>query len=224
VTLRLRHLALVTSDLERVAIELQRELGLKTPFVDDPLAADWGVGNAVFALGDQFLEVMAPTRPGTAAGRHLERRGGDAGYMIMFQVDDVHRARARARAAGVRLVWQLDLLDMSGTHLHPADVPGAIVALDAARPPGSWRWAGPEWTGRAGRGAPGAILGATVSVPDPAAVARRWAQVLGEDPPGVRFLEGDAGLSEITVAVPGGVRAGRDAVTIGGVRFVLRPA
>ena len=37
---------------------------------------------------------------------------------------------------GVRVVWQLDLPDISGTHLHPADTRGAIVSLDRADPPG----------------------------------------------------------------------------------------
>jgi hypothetical protein len=222
--IRLRHLALVAGDLERVAGELRRELGLGEPFIEDSLALDWGVRNAVFALGDQFLEVMAPTRAGTAAGRHLERRGGDAGYMVMFQVDDIAGARARARAAGVRLVWELDLPDMSGTHLHPTDMPGAIVALDSSRPPEAWRWAGPDWTGQAGSGAPGAILGATISVDDPIAVAQRWSAVLGSAAPDIRFVSGDAGLAEITVAVPENVRAGRDAVDVGGLRFLLRPA
>jgi hypothetical protein len=32
------------------------------------------------------------------------------------------------------------------------------------------RWAGPDWAGRGGVGAPGVILGATVAVGDPGAV------------------------------------------------------
>ena len=56
-------------------------------------------------------------------------------------------------------------------------------------------------------------------------MAARWEEVLGvERVPDVRFTGGDAGLCEIEVAVPDAVRAGRDAVRIGGVRFALRPA
>ena len=113
---------------------------------------------------------------------------------------------------------------MAGTHLHPGDVPGAIVALDASVPPAAWRWAGPGWTGRAGVGAPGEIVSATVSVADPAWAATRWAEVLGvRAVPRVRFVAGDQGLCEIELALPEAIRAGRTEVRVGGVRFALTP-
>ncbi len=87
------------------------------------------------------------SQPGTTAGRYLDRRGGDSGYMAIFQLPELTQARRRVAAAGIRVVWSADLADIAGTHLHPKDVPGAIVSLDWADPPESWRWAGPEWTG-----------------------------------------------------------------------------
>src|SRR5262249_60787552 len=119
---------------------------------------------------DRFAGVVAPGQAGTTAGRYLERRGGDGGYMAIFQVPDLAAARARLPGLGVRVVWTADLPDIAGTHLHPKDVPGAIVSLDWAEPAGSWRWAGPAWTGR-GAGHPGGGRGARGSVAgtDPAA-------------------------------------------------------
>jgi hypothetical protein len=224
---RLRQAVLVAAELEAVAARLREELGLGEPFAD-PGVAEFGLVNAVFALGDCFLEVISPKQDGTAAGRYLERHGGDGGYMLIFQLDDLEGARERAREAGVRVVWQIDLPDISGTHLHPADMRGAIVSLDRPDPPESWRWGGPGWIGRAGDGAPGRLLGATVAVPDPAAVAERWGRVLGVDPSGgelrldhdgsIRFTEGDDRLVEIVVAIPG--REG-ETLEIGGARFAL---
>src|SRR6185437_11908035 len=132
------------------------------------------------AAGDTFVEVVAPVQAGTTAGRYLERRGGDGGYMAIFQVPDLAAARARLPGLGVRVVWTADLPDIAGTHLHPKDVPGAIVSLDWAEPAGSWRWAGPDWTGRVPehRGG-GGVTGVTIEVADPAAAAARWAAVLG---------------------------------------------
>jgi hypothetical protein len=135
---RLRQAVLVAAELEPVAERLREELSLGDPFAD-PGVGEFGLENAVFALGDQFLEVVAPIRPGTAAGRYLERRGGDGGYMLIFQLDDLDAARARAADLGIRVVWQIDLPDISGTHLHPADMRGAIVSLDRADPPASWQ-------------------------------------------------------------------------------------
>ena len=175
---RLRQAVIVAAELEPVAQELRSSLGLGEPF-RDPGVGMFGLVNAVFAISDCFLEVISPSQPDTAAGRWLERHGGDGGYMVIFDLEDLDGARARAEAAGIRVVWQLDLDDISGTHLHPADMRGAIVSIDRSRPYGSWRWGGPEWTGEISSGPPGRLAGVTIAVPEPAEVAARWGEVLG---------------------------------------------
>ena len=180
---RLRQVALVAHDCGRVAAELSRTFGWAEPF-RDPGVGQFGLTNAVFAVGGTFVEVVAPARPDTTAGRYLERRGGDGGYMAIFQVPDLAAARDRLAGLGVRVVWTADLPDIAATHLHPKDVPGAIVSLDWANPAESWRWAGPSWTGRAPERSAGGVTGLTVEVSDPPAAARRWAAVLGIAVPG----------------------------------------
>jgi hypothetical protein len=169
---------LVADDLELVAGELRSGLGLGEPF-RDPGVGEFGLANTVFALGDCFLEIVSPTRPDTAAGRHLQRLGSDGGYMLIFDIEDLAGARERVARLGVRVAWQIDLPDISATHLHPHDLRGAIVSLDRSDPYGTWRWGGPSWTGQTGTGAPGQLVGATLAVADPAGVAARWAEVLG---------------------------------------------
>ena len=175
---RLRQVALVAHELASVAPRLETGLSLGTPYRDPGVGA-FGLENVVFAVGDTFLEVVAPVREGTTAGRYLERRGGDGGYMAIFQVDDLEAARRRVADLGIRVVWLSDHEDIAGTHLHPKDVPGAIVSLDWAEPAISWRWAGPDWTGGAPEHAAGGIVGLTVETPDPEGLARTWAEVLG---------------------------------------------
>lgn len=226
---RLRQAVLVAADLESVAARLRAELGLGEPYADPGVGA-FGLRNAVHAVGDTFLEVVSPTQPDTAAGRYLDRRG-DGGYMVIFQLDDLRAARERAAALGIRTVWQLDLPDISGTHLHPADTRGAIVSLDRADPPGSWRWGGPEWTGGAGTGAPGTLRGVTIAVDDPEAVAARWAELLGVRAEGPRLpLDGgwlafehgaEERLTEIHLEVPASVHREREHVVVGGATFRL---
>ncbi|MDE3070821.1 MAG: VOC family protein, partial [Acidobacteriota bacterium] len=211
---RLRQAVLAAADLEHLAAELRAGLALGEPF-RDPGVGLFGLANTVFALGDCFLEVVSPTQPGTAAGRHLERHGGDCGYMVIFDLEDLAGARARARELGVRTAWEIDLPDISATHLHPADMRGAIVSLDSSNPYGSWRWGGPDWTGRVGTGAPGRLAGVTLAVADPAAVAARWAHVLGVavDPgdPQTIALQG----AEVRFAEPTSFTAAGDGATAG---------
>lgn len=230
---RLRQAVLVAADLEPLVSELRSTLGLGEPF-RDPGVGEFGLVNAVFAVGDCFLEVIAPVREGTAAGRYIERHGGGGGYMAIFDIEGLEGARERAAALGVRVVWQLDLPDISGTHLHPADMRGAIVSLDRSIPYGSWRWGGPSWTAQVASPAPGRLKGIEVAVADPAAVAERWGEVLGVELEGsyaALALDGgrvafrapsgelEEGIVEIVLELEGDLPGGHDRVELGGIRF-----
>jgi hypothetical protein len=230
---RLRQAVLVAAELEPVASALRAALGLGEPFRDPGVGA-FGLENVVFALGDCFVEIVSPNEPDTAAGRYLSGHGGDGGYMVIFDIEDLEGARERARGLGARVVWQIDLPDISATHLHPADMSATIVSLDQSQPYGTWRWGGPQWTGRIGAGAPGRLAGVTLAVSDPAVVAARWAEVLGLDVSGgdrpVLCLGGGEvcfetaasecteGLVEIAVELPHELPGGREAIDLGGVR------
>ena len=226
--LRLRQAVLAARDLDAAVASLRDALPLGEPYAD-PGVAHFGLRNAVMALGDTFVEVVSPVQEGTAAGRHLDRRG-DGGYMVMFQVDDLAGARERAAALGIRTVWDLELPDIVDVHLHPRDMGAAIVALDRCEPPEGWRWAGPEWEGCAPASvAAGGITGATLHATDPDALAIRWAEVLGApvgpertialDLGELRFVAGEAdGIEAFHAELPG--RAG-EAVERAGVRFEL---
>lgn len=199
---RLRQVALAARDCDAVSTELQGRFGWPDPF-HDPGVGRFGLVNSVFAAGDTFVEVVAPVEADTTAGRYLERRGGDSGYMAIFQMPDLAVARRRLEEVGVRVVWTADLPDIAGTHLHPKDTPGAIVSLDWADPPGSWRWAGPAWTGRAAaEQVGGGITGLTIEVHDPAAAAQRWAAVLGMTARAGSVGAGSAGGGSAVVALP----------------------
>jgi hypothetical protein len=235
---RLRQVALVAHDCTKTAAALQETFGWPDPF-HDPGVGEFGLINAVFPVGDTFVEVVSPMQPDTTAGRYLARRGSDSGYMAIFQMPSLEQARQRVADLGVRVVWQLDLEDIAGTHLHPKDIPGAIVSLDWASPVNSWRWAGPAWTGGAPDHPPGGIAGLTVEVQEPAAAAQRWAGVLGLgaevdsgaavvrlNPQGqaVRFVAAAdsraEGITELWLA-PGSAGGDGPVAEIGGVRFLV---
>ncbi len=229
---RLRQAVLVAATLEPAAAALRSTLNLDEPFRDPGVGA-FGLQNVVFALGDCFVEVVSPIQQDTTAGRYLARHG-DGGYMVIFDLEDLEGARERARGLGVRVAWQIDLPDISTTHLHPADTRGAIVSLDRSEPYGTWRWGGPQWTGRIGDGAPGRLAGVTLTVSDPTTVAARWGEVLGLDATGedrprlrldgsdVRFetaaSERTEGLVEIALELPHELPGGDEAIELGGVR------
>ena len=175
--LRIRQVVLVVRDLAAGSRRLAELLALDPPF-RDPGVAEFGIDNAVFAFGEQFIELVSPVRPGIAAGRHLDRRG-EGGYMLILQTDDFDGARARLRALGVRTVWEKALPDIRAMHLHPKDIGGAIVSIDEPAPAASWRWGGPSWRVQDGPRGRQRVVGVSIEAADPRAMAARWAEVLG---------------------------------------------
>ena len=174
---RIRQLVFVSENIEDITT-LQTVLGLGEPFVD-PGVGEFGLTNGVFAFGDQFLEVVVPTEPNTAAGRFMDRSDGTGGYMAIFQTDNLGAVRARADAAEIRRVWNVDLPDILASHMHPADLGACIVSIDEPMPPESWRWGGPNWVERS---APGTVIGAHLTSPDPEHLAQKWASLLDLNP------------------------------------------
>lgn len=168
---------MVAADLDAAEQRIAEELGIELCF-RDPGVAEFGLRNALFPIGEQFLEVVSPTEPETAAGRQLERREGDSGYMVIVEVDDLAPVRQRLEALDTRVVFEASVPGIVGLHLHPADVGGAILSIDETETWGEWPWAGPNWRDHVQKGRVEAVLAVTIEARDPAAMAQRWAGVL----------------------------------------------
>jgi hypothetical protein len=181
--LRLRQIALVARALEPVERQLTSVLATEVCF-RDPGVAKYGLHNALWALGGTFLEVVAPIRDNTAAGRYLDRRGGDGGYMYIVDCDDLDARRVQLDALGIRVVESARAGDAvlwaEAIHLHPKDTGGCLLSIDrhssGADTMGGYRWAGADWQSKARRDV--VISGAVMQCDDPAATAQRWARLL----------------------------------------------
>lgn len=173
---RVRQVVVAVEELDRRAAEL---VDAGYPFVhEDPNVGVFGAVNSLHATGDTFVELLAERDEGSAVGRHLRRLGGDGGYMVIVQVDDLEAHLERVAELGIRVVWSGGIDGIRGAHLHPADVGGAILSLDEADPPEAWPWCGPGWTGAAPATTGAPIRGITVTATDPEATAARWGAIL----------------------------------------------
>lgn len=177
--MRLRQIALVAHDLQKARADIVAVFGLGADYAD-PGVGHFGLENAVWPIGDTFLEVVSPKEAGTTAGRLLDKRGGDGGYMTIFQTADIAAARARATDHGVRFVWTTDRDDgVHASHLHPKDTGGALVSIDEMTPPERWEWGGPDWETAVRGDVSTSIVGAEIQSGDPDALSARWSDVLG---------------------------------------------
>ncbi|MEL7185777.1 MAG: hypothetical protein AAFN50_04995 [Pseudomonadota bacterium] len=170
--MRIRQIALVAREMQPVREALYELLGVDAAYID-PKIDKFGLQNIVMTVGDTFLEVVCPVQEGTTAGRLLDRRGGDGGYMVIVQVDDLAAEKERLAATDIETVWEADIGHAKAIHLHPRDVPGAIASLDQMDPPEAWYWAGTDWNERTARNA-GNIVAAEVQSGDPKATAAKW--------------------------------------------------
>jgi len=175
--MRLRQVVIAARDLDATVADLTAVLGIRVGF-NDPGVAEFGLVNAVMPVGDTFLEVVSPVSPSAPARRFMDRRGGDGGYMVMIQSSDLDADRRRVADLGVRVAWQIDLDDIRGTHLHPADVGAAILSLDQPESAPSWRWGGPKWREAVRTDVTRAVTGVDFASDDPERLATQWGRVL----------------------------------------------
>lgn len=231
--IRLRQVALVARDLEAVIGDLHDKLDLEVAY-RDPAVDAFGLQNAVLPVGTQFIEVVSPTREGTAGGRQLERLGGDGGYMVICHTDDHPTARQRVRDLGVRTVIDAEDHGYHIMQLHPSDTGGSFLEIDhqpgGEDVEGPWMPAGPNWQRACRTDVVKGITAVEVQSKDPDKTAARWAEitalevadrVLELDNATVTFLNGPLdSLIGVTLSATDSSRAGEQHL-IAGVTFTL---
>ncbi|MGJ4926541.1 VOC family protein [Bradyrhizobium sp. HKCCYLS2038] len=183
--LHLRQICLVARSLEPAVSDIAAIMGLEICY-RDPHVGKYGLENALLPVGPILLEVVAPTRDGTAAGRFLDKSGGQGGYMAIFSCDDPDGRAARANAMGVRTANVIDHAPYHGVQLHPRDCRAAFIELNHTDGSddvlGPYPPAGPDWT-RAIRGDVTTLLTEVVlQSPDPASLAAHWGRILDVAP------------------------------------------
>ena len=172
----IRQIVMVSSLRDPIVSDLNKLFGLEVAF-NDPGVGHFGLENAVMPLGTDFLEVVSPIEENTTAGRYLQKRGGDGGYMVIIQVDDFDKSKSLVHDNEIEIVWDTDLPEAKAIHLHPKQMGGAIVSLDWMNPKESWKWAGPEWNNHITDDIKG-IDGIEIQASNPEEMFNRWKDIL----------------------------------------------
>ncbi len=183
-TIQLRQICLVADKLDPVIDDLTSILGINTCFIDSGVGR-FGLENTLMPIGRNFLEVVAPIEENTAAGRYLERRNGDGGYMVICQADNLdnqRELRARAIDNGVRVAHEADRGTWNICQLHPRDMIASFFEFDWDENndlAGNWEPAGGiAWEDDVKQDITIDYLGVELQSPDPVALAEVWEKVL----------------------------------------------
>ena len=180
--LRLRQICLVAPHLEPVIPDISDIMGLNVCYRDGNVAK-YGLENALLPVDTILLEVVAPTQPGTAAGRFIEKTGGRGGYMAIFCCDDPDARGSKANAMGVRTANVIDHPPYHGVQLHPRDCRAAFIELNHTQGSddiiGPYPPAGPDWQRSIRTDVTQALTEVEMQSPDPEGLAEHWGRILG---------------------------------------------
>jgi hypothetical protein len=210
---RLRQVCLVAPHLAPVVGDIAAIMGLNVCYRDGNVAK-YGLENALLPVDTILLEVVAPTRPGTAAGRFLERTGGRGGYMAIFCCDDPDERARHAQGLGVRVANVIDHPPYHGVQLHPRDCRAAFIEFNHTDGSddllGPYPPAGPDWQRSIRTDVTRALLAVEMQSPDPRDLAEHWGRILG-----VAAGQNGDGDDEIVLdnALLRFLKGGRDAMT-----------
>lgn len=184
-TIQLRQICLVARDLDSTIDDLEQILGIRRCFVDAGVGK-FGLVNTLLPIGRNFLEVVVPVEENTAAGRYLDRRNGDGGYMVICQADssaNQQAARQRARDNGVRIAWEVEREHFNICQIHPGDMKAAFFEVDwdrAADFQGNWEPAGGlQWEDKVDQSVTVDYAAVELQGPDPVGLAELWGKVAG---------------------------------------------
>ena len=183
--IQLRQICLVANKLAPVIDDLSSILGINSCYVDPGVAA-FGLENTLLPVGRNFLEVVAPTRDGTAGGRYLDRRSGDGGYMVICQGDNKEtqqQVRQRALDMDVRIAMESERESWNICQLHPRDMVAAFLEIDWDSHDdfnGNWEPAGGlGWENKVKQDVTIDYLGVELQSEDPVGLAETWSKVTG---------------------------------------------
>ena len=184
-TIQLRQICLVARDLDSTIDNLEQIFGIHRCFVD-PGVGKWGLVNTLLPIGRNMLEVVVPVEENTSAGRYLDRRDGDGGYMVICQADssaNQQAVRQRALDNGVRIAWETERENWNICQIHPGDMKAAFFEIDwdAANDfTGNWQPAGgTQWFDKVDQSVTVDYSAVELQGPDPVGLAELWGKVAG---------------------------------------------
>ena len=186
-TIQLRQICLVAGELEPVIQDLTQILGINRCYVD-PGVGQFGLENTLMPVGRNFLEVVAPVEENTAAGRYLDRRQGDGGYMVITQADSREtqmQVRQQALDNGVRVAHEAERGDWYLCQLHPGDLKAAFLEVESdAYNDFNGYWhpvGGTGWEDQVKQDVTVDFVGVELQSPDPLELGELWSKVTGID-------------------------------------------
>ena len=126
---KIEHIALAVADLDDAISLYKDKWGL--PLEHREIVEDQGVEEAMFKIGESYVQLLAPLSAETTVGKFIAKRG-EGLHHIAYEVENISEALERLRSEGVELIDPQPRNGSRGTKVafvHPKGNRGVLVEL-----------------------------------------------------------------------------------------------
>ena len=126
---RIDHIGIAVEDLDAALALYERDYAMT--LVHRETVAEQGVEAVLLDVGENHIELLAPTGPDTPVGRFLAKKGPGM-HHVAYQVDDIEATLASLKEAGLRLIDETPRRGIRNSRvafLHPATAGGLLTEI-----------------------------------------------------------------------------------------------
>jgi methylmalonyl-CoA epimerase len=125
----LHHVAIAVASIAKARAVYEGSLGMRAS--EPEFVADQKVNVLVLYAGSQRIELVEPASPDSPVSNFLAKRGGGL-HHLAYRVENLERALATLKAAGLRLIDEQPRPGAHGTRIafvHPSATGGVLTEL-----------------------------------------------------------------------------------------------
>jgi len=126
---RLDHIGVAVEDIDAALVLYERDYAMT--LVHRETVTEQGVEAALLDVGENHVELLAPTGPDTPVGKFLAKRGPGI-HHVAYQVDDIDTTLDALRNAGLRLIDEQPRTGIRRSRvafLHPASSGSVLTEI-----------------------------------------------------------------------------------------------
>jgi methylmalonyl-CoA epimerase len=126
---RIDHIGIAVEDIDAALALYERDYAMT--LVHRETVSEQGVEAVLLDVGENHIELLAPTGPDTPVGKFLAKKGPGM-HHVAYQVDDIEGALASLKEAGLRLIDETPRTGIRNSRvafLHPATAGGLLTEI-----------------------------------------------------------------------------------------------
>jgi len=126
---RVDHIGVAVEDIDASLELYERDYGMT--LVHREVVAEQGVEAVLLDVGENHIELLAPTGPDTPVGKFIAKKGPGM-HHVAYQVDDIEATLAALQEAGLKLIDETPRIGIRNSRvafLHPKTAGGLLTEI-----------------------------------------------------------------------------------------------